>query len=44
MNDAIDIQSSHTKTYNIPLDHLQRTYIEQCSDVVELEHIYNELM
>ena len=33
-----------TKKYNIPRDHLEYKYIEQCTDEVELNQIYEELV
>jgi hypothetical protein len=40
MNDPI----GHTKKYQIPLNHLEHRYIQQCTDIIELEKIYKELM
>ncbi|UJR21886.1 hypothetical protein I4U23_024958 [Adineta vaga] len=44
MNDPTLITSTHTKKYNIPLTHLEHRYIQQCTDGLELEQIYKELI
>ena len=44
MNEATILVTTHTKKYNVPLDHIDDTYIQQCTDGVELERIYKELM
>ncbi|CAF1219727.1 unnamed protein product [Adineta steineri] len=44
MNDATTILSNHTKKYNIPLTHIEHKYIEHCTDGIELERIYKELI
>lgn len=44
MNDSPIIQKEYTKKYQIPLKHLEHRYIEQCTDGLELEQIYKELM
>ena len=35
---------SNSKKHNIPLDHLDFKYVEQCSNVKELEKIYKVLV
>jgi hypothetical protein len=44
MNDATAVVTDHTKKYNIPLSHLEHRYIQHCTDGIELERIYKELM
>ncbi|CAF3784793.1 unnamed protein product [Rotaria sordida] len=44
MNDATSVLTGHTKKYHIPLNHLEHTYIQQCTDSIELERIYKELI
>jgi hypothetical protein len=44
MNDLTTILNDHTKKYQIPLNHLEHRYIQQCTDGSELERIYKELM
>jgi hypothetical protein len=36
--------STSSKKHDIPLDHLDFKYVEQCHDVKELEKIYKVLM
>ena len=40
MNDPTTV----TKKYRIPVSHLEHGYIHRCTDGVELEQIYKELM
>ena len=44
MNDSLPVSTGHTKRYQLPVTHLEREYIDQCTDEVELEQIYQELM
>jgi hypothetical protein len=44
MNDDTLVQRTHTKKHHIPLSHLERAYIQQCTDGSELQQIYEELM
>ncbi|CAF3648083.1 unnamed protein product [Rotaria sp. Silwood1] len=44
MNDATSVLTSHTKKYHIPLNHINHTYIEQCTDGIELEQILKVLI
>ncbi|CAF0818380.1 unnamed protein product [Adineta ricciae] len=44
MNDATILVATHTKKYNVPLNHIDDKYIQQCTDGIELEQIYKELI
>ena len=44
MNDSESVPTGLTKKYQIPITHLEHQYIHQCTDGLELEQIYKELM
>ncbi|CAF3097831.1 unnamed protein product [Rotaria sp. Silwood2] len=44
MNDATGVLTDHTQKNKIPLSHLDTTYIQQCTDGIELERIYKLLI
>lgn len=44
MNDSTIDLNDQTKKYQISPSHLEHRYIHQCTDGLELEQIYKELM
>lgn len=44
MNDSLPVSTGYTQLYQLPITHLEREYIDQCTDEIVLEQIYQELM